>query len=102
MAMFYHIVMMRYQDADRAFHDRVHSHVERVKRELPYVRAYDYCRSGASRAKGFDCAIVALFDSGADHDRHQVSDVKQQLKASVTPRFADLVVCESDRGSARL
>jgi len=99
--MFYHIVMMRFQDVDRAFHDRVHGYVERVKRELPYVRAYDYCRNEAARAKGFDCAIVALFDSSADHDRYQVSDVHQEMKAFMMPRVADLVVCDSDTAGAR-
>ena len=68
--MFYHIVMMRFQDADRAFHDRVHGYVERVKRELPYVRAYDYCRNEAARAKGLDCAIVARFDSSDGYPAH--------------------------------
>ncbi len=89
--MFYHIVMMRFQDADRAFHDRVHGYGERIKREL----------NEASRAKGFDCAIIARFDSSADHDRYQVSDVHQEMKAFMMPRIADLVVCDSDTAGAR-
>ncbi|HSD43449.1 MAG TPA: Dabb family protein [Burkholderiales bacterium] len=99
--MFYHIVMMRFQDPDRAFHDRVHAYVKRVRRELTYVRAYDYCRNEASRAKGFDWAIIAAFDSSADHDRYQGSTVHQEMKAFMMPRIADLVVCDSDSAGAR-
>ena len=99
--MFYHIVLMRLHDPDRAFHDRVHGYAERVRRELPYVRAYEYCRNEASRAQGFDWAIIAAFDSSADHDRYQVSGVHQEMKAFMTPRIADIVVCDSDSAGVR-
>ena len=99
--MFYHIVMMRLHDPDRTFHERVHGYAERVRRELPYVRTDEYCRNEASRAQGFDRAIIAAFDSSADHDRYQVSNVHQEMKAFMMPRIADIVVCDSDSVGAR-
>ena len=99
--MFHHVVMMRLQDPDRAFHDRVYGYVERVRRELSYVRAYTYCRNEASRATGFDWAIIATFDSRVDHDRYQVSDVHQEMKAFMMPRIADIVVCDADTSGTR-
>jgi hypothetical protein len=99
--MFHHVVMMRLQDADRAFHDGVRGYVERVRRELSYVRAYTYCRNEAARAQGFDWAIIATFDTRADHDRYQASGVHQEMKAFMTPRIADIVVCDADTSEAR-
>jgi hypothetical protein len=98
--MFHHIVIMRLQDPDRAFHDAVHGYVARVRRELPYVRAYDYCRNEASRAQGFDWAIVATFDTRADHDRYQVSDVHQEMKTFMSPRIANILACDVDTSGA--
>jgi hypothetical protein len=99
--MFYHVVMMRFHDPDRAFHERVRGYVDRVRRELPYVRTCHYCRNQASRAQGLDWAIIAVFDSSADHDRYQVSPVHQEMKAFMTPRIAEIVVCDADSASAR-
>lgn len=99
--MFYHVVMMRFRDPDQAFHERVRVYADRVRRELSYVRAYGYCRNEASRAQGFDWAIVAVFDSSADHDRYQVSPVHQEMKAFMMPHVADLVVCDADDPGAR-
>lgn len=99
--MFHHLVLMRLKDPDRAFHDRVNGFVERVRRELPYVRAYHYGRNVAGRAQGFDWAVIASFDSSADHDRYQVSPVHQEMKAFILPHVADLVACDYDTESGR-
>jgi len=99
--MFYHVVMMRLKDPDRAFHDRVNAFAERVRRELEYVRAYHYGRNVAGRAQNFDWAVIAAFDSSADHDRYQGSPVHQEMKAFMSPRIADIVVCDHDTASGR-
>lgn len=96
--VFYHVVMMRLKGADDAFHARVDDYVRRVRAELPYVRDYRYGRNVAGRARGYDWAVVATFDTSADHDRYQVSPVHQDMKAYMTPFIEDLVVC--DHGDA--
>jgi hypothetical protein len=99
--MFHHIVMMNLRDPDRAFHDQVNAFVARIRREVPYVRAYHYGRNVASRAQGYDWAVLAIFDSSADHDRYQVSPAHQEMKAFMTPHIADVVVCDHDTESGR-
>lgn len=99
--MFHHVVLMRLRDPDGAFHQQVNAFVERIRRELPYVRSYHYGRNVASRAQGFDWAVLASFDSSADHDRYQVSPVHQEMKAFMSPRIADIVVCDHDTARGR-
>jgi len=95
--MFFHIVVMRLApDADADFHARVAGYVARVRSELDYVRTYDFGRNGADRGHGYDWAVIGTFDSGADHDRYQVSPVHLEMKAFMVPHIAELVVCDLD------
>ena len=45
--MFYHVVLMRLTGADDAFLARVSDYGERIRRELPYVRDYQFGRNVA-------------------------------------------------------
>lgn len=92
--MFYHVVMMQFQNADKAFFDRVRDYSKRVRDELAYVRAYHFGKNVASRAQGFEWAVVSVFDNAGDHDRYQISPVHQEMKAFMTPYIADIVVCD--------
>jgi len=92
--MFYHVVLMRLTDADDAFLSQVRDYAVRVRRELPFVRDYQFGRNGATRAKDYGWAVIGTFDSAEDHDRYQVSPVHQEMKAFMTPHIADMVVCD--------
>jgi hypothetical protein len=92
--MFYHVVLMRLTDADDAFLARVRGFAERIRRELPYVRDYQFGRNAADRARGLDWTVIATFGNSAEHDRYQVSPVHQEMKAFMTPHIADIVVCD--------
>lgn len=94
--MFYHLVMMRLTGLDAGFHARVSSFVTRIRTELPYVRAYHFGPNVASGAKEFRWAALAVFDSSADHDRYEVSNVHQELKAFMAAHIADIIVCDFD------
>jgi len=38
--------------------------------------------------------VVAVFETSADHDAYQVSELHQKVKAFMLPAVADLVVCD--------
>lgn len=92
--MFYHVVLMRLTEADDAFLARVSDYAERIRRELPYVRDYQFGRNAALRAKGYSWTVIGTFENSADHDRYQISPVHQQMKAFMMPHIADIVVCD--------
>lgn len=95
--MFMHVVLMRYaDDAPADLLPTIDAFVGRVRRECAGVLRYDHALNTASRARGFDHAIVALFDSAALHEAYQHSPVHQEMKAWMTPWIADLVVCDSE------
>ena len=95
--MFYHIVMMRFNDrADAAFHRQVEAYSERIRRECRGLLHYDYGLNIAARAKGYDRAILSVFESSAAHEVYQVSALHQEMKTFMTPYFEDLVVCDTD------
>ena len=97
--MFFHVVMIQLVDADDAFRVRVYA--DRMCRELPYVRIYRFGRNVAARAKDLTWAVVATFDSSADHDRSKVSALHQEMKAFMSPHIADIVVCDFDSDGDR-
>ena len=94
--MFYHTVLMQFTDANANFLAQVAEFEARILSELDYVRAYHFGSNLASRAKHYQWAVIAVFDSAADHDRYQVSAVHQQMRAFMMPNIADLVVCDFD------
>jgi hypothetical protein len=94
--MFHHLVMMRLTGYGADLHARASSFVTRMRTELPYVCAYHFGPNVASRAKEFRWAVLAVFDSSADHDRYQVSDIHQEMKAFMAARIADFIVCDFD------
>lgn len=94
--MFYHAVLMKLSSADPGFLSRAAEYERRIRSELAYVRDYRFGRNVASRAGGFDWAVVAAFDNSEDHDRYQVSDVHQEMKAYMAQYITDLVVCDID------
>jgi hypothetical protein len=93
--MFYHVVMMKLtKDADAAFHAKVETFAAEIRRSAKGLVAYDYGLNVADRSKGFDRAVLGAFETSADHDAYQVSDVHERMKAFMTPVIADLVVCD--------
>ena len=94
--MFHHIVLMRFTAAtDARFLAEVERYADRIRRELPYVRAYAFVRNAAGRAQGYDWAVIAHFDDSAAHDAYQVSDAHQEMKAYMAPFIADLIACDA-------
>ena len=100
--MFYHTVLMQLTDADTNFLAQVAEFEARILGELDYVRAYHFGSNLASRAKNYQWAVIAVFDSSADHDRYQVSTIHQQMKSFMMPHIADLVVCDFDSTRQRV
>ena len=99
--MFHHLVLMAFTaQADQAFHDKVEGFAERIRRTAPRLRRYEFRRNVASRSDGLDWAVFGSFDSSADHDAYQVSEVHQQMKAFMTPYIARIVVCDIDEERA--
>ena len=94
--MFHHVVMMQLSATDDAILERVAGFCERIVEELPYVHSYHFGRNVASRGRQFGWAVVAVFDSAADHDRYQVSPAHVAMKDFMAPYIADLVVCDLD------
>mgnify|MGYP000096828468 CR=1 FL=1 len=95
--MFYHVVMMRFTEAaDAEFHRQVEEFAGRIRRECGGLIHYDYGTNVASRGKGFDRVVLAVLESSAAHDRYQVSEAHQAMKAYMTPFISDLVVCDAD------
>ena len=95
--MFHHIVLMRLTEAaDAGFFETVERYVQRMPRELPYVRGYALLRNVASRSKGYDWAIISRFDSSAAHEAYQVSNLHQEMKAYMTPFIAELLACDGE------
>ena len=100
--MFYHTVVMQLTDANPNFLAQVTEFEARILAELDYVRAYHFGSNLASRAKHYQWAVIAVFDSAADHDRYQVSTVHQEMKAFMMPHIADWVVCDFDSARPRV
>ena len=97
--MFTHVVMMRFNapaDADPEVHCGIEAYAERVRRECAGLVQYDYTANLASRAKGCNRVIVAVFDSSAEHDAYQVSPVHTEMKTWMGTFIADIVVCDTD------
>jgi hypothetical protein len=94
--MFYHVVLMRLSGVDDAFLARVRDYEERIRRELPYVRDYQFGRNVAARAKGYEWTVIGSFENSTDHDRYQISPVHQEMKAFMGPHITDIVVCDFD------
>jgi len=99
--MFYHAVLMKLSNTDPATLARIAHYERRILAELAYVRDYRFGRNVASRAGNFDWVVVAAFDSFADHERYQVSDVHQEMKAFMAQYITDLIVCDIDSGKER-
>ena len=96
--MFYHAVLMKLSNTDPTTLARIAHYERRMLAELTYMRDYRFGRNVASRARDFDWVVVATFDNSADHERYQVSDVHQELKAFMAQYITDLVVCDIDSG----
>ena len=95
--MFVHAVMMRLcDDVDAGFHQKVEGYVHRVRSELPYVRGYYYGANIASRSNGLTWAVIGTFDTSEDHDKYQVSDVHQEMKAFMSPHIAEILACDME------
>lgn len=94
--MFYHVVLMRLERVDAAFHARVEQYAGVIRRDLSGIVSYRYGRNLAGRGKGYDWAVIGVFASAADHDAYQLSRAHQELKAYMTPHIADMVVCDVD------
>lgn len=95
--MFVHAVMMRLSDEiDADFHRKVEDYVQRVRTELPYVRGYYYGPNIASRSNGLTWAVIGTFDTSADHDRYQVSDVHQEMKGFMSPFISEILACDME------
>ena len=92
--MFFYVVMMRLTDTDDAFLAGVRHYGERIRRDLPYVRDYQFGRNVAARANGFTWTVIGTFDSSADHDLYQVSALHQEMKVFMSPHIADIAVCD--------
>jgi len=92
--VFYHAVLMNLNDADADFLSRVDQYATRVRAELPFVRDYHFGRNVASRAGQYGWIVIATFDDERDHERYQVSDVHQQMKAFMAPHIAEIVACD--------
>ncbi len=92
--MFHHIVLMRIAGADAEFHSRVEAYAERIRRELPYVRSYTYGPNRADRSGGYDWAVLSTFETSDDHDRYQVSELHQEMRAYMTPFIEALIACD--------
>jgi hypothetical protein len=99
--VFYHVVLLNLRDPSDGFLSRLGEFAERVRSELPYVRDYYFGRNSASRAAQFSWSVVATFDSEADHERYQVSEVHVEMKAFLTPNIAEIVVCDVETPAAR-
>ncbi len=95
--MFYHIVMLRFDDqAGPDFHARVADYAARVRRECAGVIRYDYGVNAAARGKGCSHAVLSLFESSAAHDAYQASPAHQEMKAFMMPRIAEIVACDAE------
>jgi len=95
--MFHHVVLMKFRaQADPDFHAAVEAYCSRVRSANPPPRRYVYRPNIAARNDGLDHAIVAVFDSAAEHDRYQVSTLHQEMKAYMTPYIERIVVCDID------
>ncbi|MFA7665302.1 MAG: Dabb family protein [Burkholderiaceae bacterium] len=92
--MFYHTVLLDLRDPSPEFIEQLNDYAARMQAELPYVRDYYFGPNLASRAAQFKWTVVATFDSEADHERYQVSDIHQQMKAFLTPQIAEIVVSD--------
>lgn len=94
--MFHHVVMLRLTNVDDAFHARVDEYARRMPREVRGIESYAYGRNAADRGKGYDWAVIGVFESSAAHDAYQLSPLHQELKAFMTPHIAEIVVCDLD------
>ncbi len=94
--MFFHAVLMELSDTSPEFIAQVDSYTDRVRAELPYVRNYHFGPNVASRAGQYRWVVIATFDTEADHERYQVSEVHTQMKRFMGPHIADIVVCDVD------
>ena len=93
--MFYHVVMLKLtKDADAAYHAKAAAFGDDFRKSAKGLVSYEYGRNVSDRNKGYDWAVVAVFETSADHDAYQVSELHQKVKAFMTPAIADLVVCD--------
>lgn len=94
--MFHHVVMLSLANVDAAFHARVEAYARRMPLEVRGIQSYAYGRNAADRSKGYDWAVIGVFESSAAHDAYQLSPLHQELKAFMTPHIAEIVVCDLD------
>lgn len=95
--MFHHVVAMQFNErADQAFFDKAEEYCERIRCTAKHLRCYVMRKNLATRSDGLTHVILASFDTSADHDVYQVSDVHVEMKAFMIPRIARIVVCDID------
>jgi hypothetical protein len=88
--------MLRLANADAAFHARVDAYARRMPLEVGGIESYAYGCNVADRGKGYDWAVIGVFESSAAHDAYQVSPLHRELKAFMAPHIAEIVVCDLD------
>jgi len=95
--MFHHVVAMQFNElADQAFFAKAEAYCAEIRRTAKNLRCYVLRRNVASRSDGLTHVIMASFDTPADHDAYQTSDIHVEMKAFMIPRIARIVVCELD------
>jgi len=96
--MFYHVVLLNLKGLDPASLTNLHGFASRMRVELPFVREFHFGVNKATRSAQYGWTVVASFDNENDHERYQVSDVHQQMKAFLTPFIEDIVVADVETG----
>ncbi|MDF1749700.1 MAG: Dabb family protein [Alphaproteobacteria bacterium] len=95
MSVFYHVVMMKYgEGADAAFHEKVQDYCRAIQKACAGVLSYDYVTNKATRSQGYDYAILARFETEAQHDAYQVDPNHVAMKTFMAPVIKDMVVLD--------
>lgn len=92
--MFYHVVLLNLKGLEASSLARLHDFASRMRSELPYVREFYFGVNKASRRAQYGWTVVATFDNEQDHERYQVSEVHQEMKAFLAPFIEDIVVTD--------
>ena len=96
--MFHHVVLLNLKGLDPASLSELHGFASRMRDVLPYVREFYFGINKASRAAQYGWTVVATFDNEDDHERYQISDLHQEMKAFLTPFIEDIVVADVETG----
>ncbi|MBI4966920.1 MAG: Dabb family protein [Rhodospirillales bacterium] len=95
--MFYHVVMMKFKPGTpESFFDECRAITDRMAKTEKGVRDLRWAKNTADRGKGYDHAVMGVYDSSADHDAYQVCDLHVKLKGMVAQYLEDLVVFDTD------